>query len=278
MNTSPVDRVVLVTGCSTGIGRASALALQRAGLTTYATARRPETLAELEAAGCRTLALDVTDEASRTDAVGTIEREQGRLDALVNNAGYAEYGPLEEISLARWRREFETNVFGAVRLIQLALPGMRERRAGRIVNMSSMGGRMAFPMGAPYHASKFALEALSDVLRVEVAPFGIDVVLIEPGIVATGYADTASTGLHDAAEGPYGDLARSFLAAMASSYRGRGAASPERVAQVVVRAVTAARPRTRYKVTMNARLLPAARTMLPDRAWDAVLRRTFRSG
>lgn len=278
MSGDPVERVALVTGCSTGIGRASAFALRRAGLTTYASARKLETLADLEAAGCRTLALDVTDEASRTDAVAAIEREQGRLDVLVNNAGYAEYGPLEEISIERWRREFETNVFGAVRLIQLALPGMRERRAGRIVNMSSMGGLMAFPMGAPYHASKFALEALSDVLRVEVAPFGIDVVLIEPGVIATGYADTASTGLHEAAEGPYGDLARSFLAAMASSYRGRGAAAPEQVAEVVVRAVTAARPRTRYKVTLNARLLPAARALLPDRMWDALLRRTFHSG
>ena len=272
------ERVALVTGCSTGIGRASALALRRAGLITYASARRPETLAELEAAGCRTLALDVTDEAARTDAVAAIEREQGRLDVLVNNAGYAEYGPLEEISLERWRREFETNVFGAVGLIQLALPGMRERGAGRIVNMSSMGGLMAFPMGAPYHASKFALEALSDVLRVEVAPFGIDVVVIEPGIIATGYADTASTGLREAAEGPYGGLARSFLAAMASSYQGRGAASPERVADVVVRAATAARPRTRYKVTLNARLLPAARAVLPDRMWDALVSRTFRAG
>ncbi|MBA3690360.1 MAG: SDR family NAD(P)-dependent oxidoreductase [Actinobacteria bacterium] len=269
------ERVALVTGCSTGIGRASALALQRAGVITYASARRPETLAELGAAGCRTMALDVTDEAARADAVAAIEREQGRLDVLVNNAGYAEYGPLEEISLERWRREFETNVFGAVRLIQLALPGMRERRTGRIVNMSSMGGLMAFPMGAPYHASKFALEALSDVLRVEVQPFGIDVVVIEPGVIATGYADTASIGLHEAAEGPYGDLARSFLASMASAYRGRGAASPEKVAEVVRRAVTARRPRTRYKVTLNARILPAARGLLPDRAWDTVLRRIF---
>ena len=169
-------------------------------------------------------------------------------------------------------------MFGAVGLIQLALPGMRERRMGRIVNMSSMGGLMAFPLGAPYHASKFALEALSDALRVEVAPFGIDVVVIEPGIIATGYADTASAGLRQAAEGPYGALATSFLAAMASSYQGRGAASPERVADVVVRAVTAARPRTRYKVTLNARLLPAARSVLPDRMWDALLRRTFRAG
>jgi NAD(P)-dependent dehydrogenase (short-subunit alcohol dehydrogenase family) len=268
--------VTLVTGCSAGIGRASALALQRAGLITYATARRPETLAELEAEGCRILELDVTDEASRVRTIATVKRERGRLDVLVNNAGYAEYGPVEEIPLDRWRRELETNLLGAVHLIQLVLPGMRERGHGRIVNMSSMGGRLAFPLGAPYHASKFALEATSDALRVEVDPFGIDVVVIEPGLVETGYADTASTGLHEAAEGPYGDLARSFLAAMASSYGGRTVVKPERVANVVVRAATARRPRTRYVVTMHARLLIAGRVWLPDRLWDAVLRRTFR--
>jgi NAD(P)-dependent dehydrogenase (short-subunit alcohol dehydrogenase family) len=274
--TSEAARVALVTGCSTGIGRASALALARAGLVTYASARRVETLAELADAGCRTLELDVTDERHRADGVATILRERGRLDVLVNNAGYAEYGPVEEIELERWRRELETNLLGAVRLIQLALPGMRERRSGRIVNMSSMGGRIAFPVGAPYHASKFGLEAVSDALRLEVAPFGIDVVVIEPGLVDTGYADTASSGLHEAAEGPYGDLARSFLATMASSYGGRNAVAPDRVADVVVRAAAARRPRTRYVVTANARLLIAARAWLPDRWWDALLRRTFR--
>ena len=270
------SRVALVTGCSTGIGRASAAALQRAGLVTYATARRTGSLAELEAAGCRILELDVTDEVSCGKAVAALEREQGRLDVLVNNAGYAEYGPVEEVSLDRWRRGLETNLLGAVRLIQLALPGMRERRTGRIVNISSMGGRMALPLGAPYHAGKFALEAMSDVLRFEVADFGIDVVLIEPGPIATGYADTASHGLHEAAEGPYGDLARSFLAAMASSYGGRRVAKPERVADVVVRAATARRPRTRYPVTLQARLLMTARAVLPDRMWDAALGRVLR--
>ena len=270
------ERVALVTGCSSGIGHASARALVRAGCTTYATARRPETLAELGAAGCRTLALDVTDEKRCADVVAEIVGEQGRIDVLVNNAGYAEYGPVEEVPLDRWRRQFETNLFGAVRLTKLVLPDMRERRHGRIINMSSMGGRMAFPLGGPYHGSKFALEAVSDVLRVEVAPFGIEVVLIEPGLVDTGYADTASSGLHDAAEGPYGDLARSFLASIASSYGGRKATTPEHVARVVVRAATVGRPRTRYPVTATARLLMAGRVLLPDRAWDAVLRRTFR--
>jgi NAD(P)-dependent dehydrogenase (short-subunit alcohol dehydrogenase family) len=271
------ERVALVTGCSTGIGHASALALHEAGLATYATARRPETLADLEAAGCRTLPLDVTDEAARVQVVRAIDEERGGVDVLVNNAGYADYGAVEEISLERWRREFETNLFGAVRLTQLVLPGMRERGHGRIINMSSMGGRMALPLGGAYHGSKFALEAVSDVLRVEVAPFGVDVVLIEPGLVDTRYADTASGGLHEAAEGPYGDLARSVLAGVASGYGGRRATTSEHVATVVVKAATARRPRTRYPVTLYARLLMTGRALLPDRMWDAVLRRTFRS-
>jgi len=269
-------KVALVTGCSTGIGRAAAIALQRAGLATYASARRTETLTELREAGCRTLELDVTDEDQRVHAVETVHRERGRLDVLVNNAGYAEYGPVEEVSLDRWHRELETNLLGAVRLIQLSLPAMRERGGGRILNMSSMGGRVAFPVSAPYHASKFALEAMSDVLRFEVAPFGVDVVVIEPGLVVTGYADTASGGLHEAAAGPYGDLSRSFLAAMAASYRSRRAVGPDRVARVVVRAATARRPRARYVVTWNARLLIGAHALLPDRVWDAALRRAFR--
>ena len=270
------SRVALVTGCSTGIGRASALGLLRAGLTTYATARRPETLGALQEEGCRILELDVTDERSRLEAVSTVEGEGGRLDVLVNNAGYAEYGPVEEVPLDRWRRELETNLLGAVHLIQLALPGMRARGAGRILNMSSMGGRLALPLGATYHASKFALEAMCDVLRFEVAPFGVEVVVLEPGPVRSGYADTASSGLHEAAEGSYGDLARSFLATMASSYGGRRAVEPDRVAAVVVRAATARRPRPRYVITMNARFLIAARAWLPDRTWDAALRRALR--
>jgi NADP-dependent 3-hydroxy acid dehydrogenase YdfG len=216
------ERVALVTGCSTGIGHASALALHEAGLATYATARRPETLADLEAAGCRTLPLDVTDEAARVQVVRAIDEERGGVDVLVNNAGYADYGAVEEISLERWRREFETNLFGAVRLTQLVLPGMRERGHGRIINMSSMGGRMALPLGGAYHGS-------------------------------------------------------SVLAGVASGYGGRRATTSEHVATVVVKAATARRPRTRYPVTLYARLLMTGRALLPDRMWDAVLRRTFRS-
>ncbi|MEX2274806.1 MAG: oxidoreductase [Actinomycetota bacterium] len=274
---SGTSQVALVTGCSTGIGRATALALNARGVTTYASARRVETLADLEDAGCRSLPLDVTDEAARVHAVETIERELGRLDILVNNAGYAQYGPVEEVPIERWRVEFETNVFGALRLIQLSVPGMRERGYGRIVNMSSMGGEMALPLGGPYHASKFALEALSDALRYEVRPFGIDVVLIQPGLVTSNYGKTASDGLKESLDGPYGSMAARFIGTMATTYTkgARGSASPEKVAKVVAHAATTRRPRTRYKITSLARLLPAARNWLPDRLWDALLHRSF---
>ena len=164
-------RSVLITGCSTGIGRATALRLVAGGWTVYATARKPETLSELATAGCRIMALDVTDEASMEAAVTAVERPLG---ALVNNAGYSLSGALETLPMEEVRRQFETNVFGLLRLTQLVLPQMREARNGRIVNLSSMGGRLTFPGGGAYHATKWAVEALSDVLRVEVAPFGID--------------------------------------------------------------------------------------------------------
>ena len=160
-----------------------------------ATARRVEDLADLAAAGCRTLPLDVTDEASMRAAVDAIEAAHGRIDVLVNNAGYSQSGAVESVPLARTRAQFETNVFGPLRLTQLVLPGMRRRRAGRIVNVSSMGGRLVFPGGGVYHASKYAVEALSDALRYELRPFGIAVVLIEPGLIRTNFAATVGAKL-----------------------------------------------------------------------------------
>jgi NAD(P)-dependent dehydrogenase (short-subunit alcohol dehydrogenase family) len=184
-------KVVLITGCSSGIGEAATRRLNRAGHVVYASARRPETLAGLAAEGCRTLPLDVTDEDSMVAAVRQVEQEQGGLDVLVNNAGYGLYGPIEQLAPAELRRQFETNVFGPVRLCQLVLPGMRARRSGRIVNVSSMGGRTTLPGGGAYHGSKYAVEAMSDVLRIEVRRFGIDVVLIEPGVVRTPWSEQA---------------------------------------------------------------------------------------
>jgi len=232
-----------VTGCSSGIGKATAFALAAAGLPTYATARRVESLSELAAAGCTVLACDVTDEESMRAAVDRVLAERGAVGVLVNNAGYAEYGPLEEVGLDRWRREFETNVFGLVRLTQLVLPGMRAQQWGRVVNMSSMGGQMSLPGGSAYHASKYAVEALSDVLRFEVAPFGIDVVVVQPGVVKTRFGDTAvGAEQPDISPGPYAGLSRILDKRVSKSYApSSGGASPEDVARVVVKAVRADR-------------------------------------
>lgn len=269
---------VLVTGCSTGIGRATAQRLLAAGRTVYATARKPETLAELERAGARVLALDVTDEGSMVAAVRAVEAEHGAVGALVNNAGYGEYGPVEEVPLEAVRRQFETNVFGLGRMCQLVLPGMRAAGRGRIVNVSSMGGRVTFPTGGWYHASKYAVEALSDALRVEVAQFGVQVVVVEPGLTRTEFGSVASHGLTGAGAadaGPYAALRAVSDRVTAENYESRFAVGPEAIADVIRTALEAGRPRPRYLVTPAAKLFVNTRRFGGDRVWDAVVRRTF---
>jgi NADP-dependent 3-hydroxy acid dehydrogenase YdfG len=186
---------VLITGCSSGIGHETARHLAGKGWTVYATARRPETLGELAEAGCETLALDVTDEASMKGAVDAVEASHGAVGALVNNAGYSQSGALETLPMERLRAQFETNVFGLVRMCQLVLPKMRAAGRGRIVNVSSMGGKLVFPGGGAYHATKHAVEALSDALRWEVKGFGVHVSIIEPGLITTNFGETAASSL-----------------------------------------------------------------------------------
>ena len=193
--TAATNRVALVTGASSGIGEATARQLIAAGWRVYAGARRVDRMQPLAAAGARLLALDVTDDASMQQAIDTIRRDEGRLDALVNNAGYGSYGALEEVPLDEGRRQFEVNVFGLARLTQLALPMMRAQRSGRIVNITSIGGKIGEPFGSWYHATKFAVEGLSDSLRMELYPFGIDVVIIEPGAIKTEWNGIARDGL-----------------------------------------------------------------------------------
>lgn len=276
----PSGTAVLITGTSSGIGRATAHTFVGAGFPTFATARKEADLTELVAIGCVPLLLDVTDGASREAAVKAVVERHGAVGILVNNAGYAEYGPLEEVSLDRWRKEFETNVLGLVGMTQLVLPGMRVRRRGQIVNVSSMGGLLSFPGGSAYHASKYAVEALSDVLRFEVAPFGIDVVVIEPGLIKTRFGDTA-LGAEAPVDhaGPYAGLSRILDTRVRTLYAptARGA-GPEVVAKVILGAAMSARPRTRYKVQAAAHLLPTLRHVLPDRAWDRVMRHQFPIG
>src|SRR6188474_2631302 len=278
------EPAVLITGCSSGIGRATALRLARAGRwTVYATARRSSSLSDLTSAGCRTLDVDVTDEDSMQRAVRAIEETEGALAALVNNAGYSQSGAVEAVPIDRVRAQFETNVFGLLRLTQLVLPGMRRARQGRIVNIGSMGGRLTFPGGGAYHATKHALVALNDALRFEVRGFGIDVVLIEPGLIRTGFGDVALASLDrlERPQSPYAHFNREVGRITTESYEkgpvARLSGSPEDVAVVVEEALTAARPKTRYQVSSSARVFLTLRRLLSDRMWDAFLRRTYSS-
>jgi NAD(P)-dependent dehydrogenase (short-subunit alcohol dehydrogenase family) len=266
---------ILITGCSSGIGQAVASRLGRAGHLVFATARQPAAIADLERDGCRLLALDVTDEASMAAAVRTVQEEYGAVYGLVNNAGYGEYGTVEEVPMDRVRRQFETNVFGLARMCQLVLPAMRATGRGRIVNVGSMGGRLTFPAGGYYHASKYAVEAISDALRYEVQPFGVAVSLVEPGLVSTRFGSTAAGSLAQPGDGgsPYGGLVGTMRTSMDRMYQRRlVSVPPERVAAVIGGALLARRPRSRYLVGLSARVSVGARSVLPDRLWDAALR------
>jgi NAD(P)-dependent dehydrogenase (short-subunit alcohol dehydrogenase family) len=276
------SRAVLITGCSSGIGHTTAEHLaDRGGWTVYASARRTESIADLAERGCKTLALDVTDEESMRAAVAAVTEAEGAVGALVNNAGYSQSGAVETLPLERLRAQFETNVFGLVRMCQLVLPGMRRQGAGRIVNVSSMGGRLTFPGGGAYHATKHAVEALSDALRFEVRGFGVHVVVIEPGLIKTRFGETAAGSIDAAtAEGddPYGEFNAAVGTATAEVYKGplaRLGGGPETVARAIERAISSRRPRIRYKVTPSARLALAQRRLLTDRAWDALMRTQF---
>jgi NAD(P)-dependent dehydrogenase (short-subunit alcohol dehydrogenase family) len=276
------SKAVLITGCSAGIGHATALRLLEAGWPVYATARRPETLAELERAGARTLALDVTDEESMSAAVATVERAEGAVGVLINNAGYSQSGAVETVPMEAVRRQFETNVFGVVRLTQMVLAKMREQRWGRIVNIGSMGGRLTFPGGGHYHATKYALEALSDALRFELAGFGIAVVLVEPGLITTQFGEAAAETMAAVSsageEGPYTNFNAAVGAITKGAYEGpmrHLGGGPEQVAKAIERAIGSRRAPARITVTPSAKIMIGTRRLLSDRAWDAAMRRQF---
>ena len=272
------SKAVLITGCSTGIGRKTAEHLASNGWTVYATARRPGAIADLEGKGCRTLALDVTEEESMQAAVKAVEDAEGAVGVLINNAGYSQSGAVEEVAIDQVRRQFETNVFGLLRMCQLVLPGMRRQGWGRIVNISSMGGRLVFPGGGIYHGTKFAVEAISDAMRWEVRNFGVDVILIEPGLIKTEFGETAAHSVNDATptEGPYAEFNQVVAATTAGAYKGRGPTGPEAVAKRIEKAISRRRPGARYPVTVGARALLGVRKVLPARGWDALMRTQFK--
>ena len=273
------SKAVLITGCSSGIGHATAGLLADKGWVVYATARRLESIEDLAQRGCKTLALDVTDESSMKAAVDAVTAAEGAVGVLINNAGYSQSGAVESVPLEQARRQFETNVFGPLRLIQLVLPGMREQRWGKIVNLSSMGGRLTFPGGGLYHSSKYALEALSDALRFEVRGFGVDVILIEPGLIVTNFGEVASSAASVGGDGGnYAEFNRKVAEITEGAYKGPMAklgSGPEAVAKAIERAITSKRPKARYPVTASARLMISQRKLTPDRMWDRMMRVQF---
>jgi NAD(P)-dependent dehydrogenase (short-subunit alcohol dehydrogenase family) len=269
-----MTKVALVTGASSGIGEATVRRLLADRYSVYAAARRQERMAPLAAAGAYLLSLDLTDDASIVAAMAEIEAKSGRLDLLVNNAGYGAYGALEDVPLAEGRRQCEVNLFGVARLTQLALPMMRQQHSGRIVNVTSIGGKMYEPFGSWYHATKFAVEGLSDCLRIEVAPFGVDVIVIEPGAIRTEWGGIAHESLiKTSGATAYGPWARRHAKLLASADTSKLPSPPEVVAETIARAAGATAPRTRYATGGGARIVLFLRRILSDRMFDRLIRR-----
>jgi NAD(P)-dependent dehydrogenase (short-subunit alcohol dehydrogenase family) len=272
--TSP--RVALVTGGSSGIGEEAARRLRKAGFEVYAVARRLDRMAGLEKDGVRVFGMDVTDDTSMTTGIERILGDTGRIDVLVNNAGYGSYGAVEDVSIDEARRQFEVNLFGLARLTQLVTPVMRHNGGGRIINISSIGGVIYEPFGAWYHATKFAVEGFSDSLRVELKPFGIDVVIVRPAGILTEWNAIARDGLLETSRGgAYEQYADSAVRTLERVDNRLMSSSPKTVAKTIVKAATASHPRSRYASGKGARILPATRRLMPDRVFDAMLARAY---
>ena len=267
-----MTKTALVIGASSGIGEETARTLHRLGYTVYAAARRTDRLQKLANGGIHALAMDVTDDKSMTSGIDSIIAETGRIDVLVNNAGYGSYGAIEDVPLDEARRQFEVNLFGLGRLTQLVLPHMRAQKFGTIINISSMGGRLTTPLGGWYHATKYAVEALSDALRMETAPFGINVVVIEPGGIRTEWSGIAADHLEETAEGSaYASQIKAVANSMRSESTNKRQSPPSVIADTVKKIVTARKPRTRYVVGFAAKPLVTLRRILPDRAFDRLM-------
>lgn len=267
-----MEKVILITGASSGIGFDAARTLARQGHRVYAAARRVDRMDSLKADGVVPLRMDVTDGASLEEGVRTVLDTEGRIDVLVNNAGYGSFGAIENVPLDEARRQMEVNVFGLAQLCRLVLPAMREQGSGRIVNISSVAGKAVLPFGGWYHVSKFSVEALSDALRMEVKPFGIDVVLIEPGGIKTDWGLIAADHLAESSAGiPYEKAGLREAATLRKAYSIRLLSDPSVVTRAISKAVNRRRPRTRYRVGFGARTLLFFHALLPTRWWDSAM-------
>jgi len=270
-----MKKVILVTGASSGMGKDFALELLKRGHLVYGMARRVDRMQDIVEAGGKAVGLDITDEAQIEKAVQQIKEEQGRVDVLINNAGYAVYGTVEEVPIDMARRQFEVNMFGLASLTQKIIPLMREQKSGKIINISSMGGKVYTPMGAWYHATKHALEGWSDCMRLELKPFGIDVVIIEPGGIATEFGDVFAQNLQgDTENGPYASSLKKILGTMEEMGTDR-LSPPSVITNLIIKAVDSAKPKTRYVAGAFAKPMMFMRKYLGDRAFDNILMRQF---
>ena len=266
-------KVALITGASSGIGESAAILLHNEGFKVYGAARRVEKMKELESKGISTIALDITEEDSIVSCVNTITEKEGSIDILVNNAGYGSYGAIEDVSMEEARRQFDVNIFGLARLTQLVLPGMRENRFGKIVNISSMGGKIYTPFGGWYHATKHALEGWSDCLRLEVKEFGIDVVVVEPGGIKTPWGIIAAENLKKTSgEGAYAKAAIKSAEGTAKMYNSNRLTHPDVIGKVILKAVTTRKPRRRYVKGMGAKPSLFIRKWFGDGAWERMVK------
>jgi len=269
-----MKKIAIVTGASSGIGKEAVLRLIARGYEVHAAARRTEAMRDIEARGAHIHHLDLTKPESIEGFIGDVLQASGHVDLLVNNAGYGAYGAVEEVPLAAARDQMEVNLFALAHLTQLVLPSMRQRRSGRIINVTSIGGKVWSLLGAWYHASKFAVEGFSDALRNEMHPFGIDVVVVEPGGTKTDWTNIAIENMKKVSgAGPY----REFVTAWENLAKTNGPlASPGQIADVIVRAATATRPKTRYVAPLFGRVTVCLRRLLSDRAFDWLMGKLFR--
>lgn len=269
-----MNKVALVTGASSGIGAMTAKELAKNGYIVYAAARRLDKMEELKKDGIKPVSLDLTKEDSMVQCVQSILNEAGKIDVLVNNAGYGSYGAIEDVPMEEARRQFDVNLFGMARLIQLVTPSMRENHYGKIINISSMGGKIWTKFGGWYHATKFAVEGFSDCLRMELAPFGIDVVVVEPGGIKTDWGIIAANNLKETAKGgAYEQYANEAADGMIKNYSGNMLAKPELIARTVRKAVMKKRARTRYLVGFMAKPMVLTQKIFGDRVYDWVIKK-----
>jgi NAD(P)-dependent dehydrogenase (short-subunit alcohol dehydrogenase family) len=267
------QKVALITGASSGIGKEAAIELKNQGFMVYAAARRIDKMQDLAAKGIHPILLDVTDDESMVHCINEILKKEHRIDVLVNNAGYGSYGAVEDVPLEEARRQMEVNVFGLARMIQLVVPSMRKNQFGKIVNVSSMGGKIWTKFGGWYHATKFAVEGLSDCLRLELEPFGIDVIVVEPGGIKTDWGIIAAENLKKvSANGSYSQAANKAAVGMIKNYTGNQLSKPKLIARTIAKAVTVKRPKTRYLVGFMAKPMVFMKNVFGDRAYDRIIK------